>query len=75
MFNGTLSLDFKQKTGSFNSYCFSQCTPIDTFTKLPVFFYKTENHLDCVNIKEKYIYLITKNLIPNKPHGCHKNSI
>ena len=64
-FNGTLISDFKQKANLFNSYFYSQCTPIDTSSKLPVFAYKTENRLDSVDIKEEDIYLIIKNLIPN----------
>lgn len=31
-----------------------------------MFFYKTENHLDSAGIKEEDIYLIVKNVIPNK---------
>ena len=46
LFNGTLISDFKQKSDLFSSYFCSQCTPIDTFSKLPLFAYKTENHLD-----------------------------
>ena len=36
-FNGPLISDFKQKANLFNSYFSSQCTPIDTSSKLPVF--------------------------------------
>ena len=46
LFNGTLISDFKQKSDLFSSYFCSQCTPIDTFSKLPLLAYKTENHLD-----------------------------
>ena len=60
MFNGTLISDFKQKANLFNSYFSSQCTPIDTSSKLPVFAYKTENRLDSVDITEEDIYLIIK---------------
>ena len=69
LFNGTRISDFKQKVNLFNSYFSSQCTPINTSSKLPVFAYKTENCLDSVDIKEENIYLIIKNLIPNKAHG------
>ena len=68
MFNGTLISDFKQKANIFNSYFSSQCTLIDTSSKLPVFAYKMGNHLDFVDIKEDDIYIINKNLIPNKAH-------
>ena len=40
-----------------------------------MFAYKTENHLDSVDIKEEDIYLITENLIPNKAHGWDAISI
>ena len=60
LFNGTLISDFKQKANLFNPYFSSQCTPINTSSKLPVFPYKTENCLDSIGIKEKYIYLILK---------------
>ena len=73
MFNGTLISDFKQKASLFNSYFSFPCTPIDTSSKLPAFTYKTENRLDSVYIKEEDIYLIIKNLIPNKVH--RKNDI
>ena len=33
-----------------------------------MFAYKTENSLDSVDMKEEEIYLIIKNLIPNKAH-------
>ena len=69
LFNGTLISDFKQKANLFNSYFSSQCAPIDTSSKLPVSAYKTENHLDSVDIKEEDIYFIIKNLIPNEAHG------
>ena len=75
MFNGTLISDLKQKANLFNLYFSSQCTLIDTSSKLPVFTYKTENRLDSVDIKEKDIYLIIKNLIPNKAHGKNDISI
>ena len=75
LFNGTLILDFKQKANLFNSYFSSQCAPIDTSSKLPVFTYKTENRLDSVDIKEADIYLIIKNLIPNKAHEWDDISI
>ena len=64
MFNGTLISDFKQKAGLFNSYFSSQCTPVNA----SVFAYKTKNCLDSVYIKEGDIYLIIKNLVPNKAH-------
>ena len=69
MFNGTLISDFKQKARRFSSYFSSQQTPINASSELPVFAYKSENHLDSADIKEEYIYLIIKNLIPNKAHG------
>ena len=75
MFNGTLISDFKQKVGRFNSYFSSQNSPIDTSSKLTVFAYKTENRLDSVDIKEEDIYLVIKNLIPNKAHACDDISI
>ena len=34
-----------------------------------MFAYKTENRLESVDIKEEDIYLIIKNLIPNKADG------
>ena len=37
LFNGTLVSDSKEKANLFNSYFSSQCTPIDTFSKRPVF--------------------------------------
>ena len=70
MFNGTLISVFKQKANHLNSYFSSQYTLIDTSSKLPVFAYKSKNHLDSVDIKEEHIYLIIKNLVPNKAHGC-----
>ena len=75
MFNGTLISNFKQKANLFNSYFSSQCTPINTSSKLPVFAYKTENRLDSVDIKEEDIYLIINNLIPNKARGWDDISI
>ena len=69
LFNGTLILDFKQKANVLISQ------PTDTFWKLPVFAYKTENSLDSVDIKEEDIYLIIKNLIPNKAHRWNDISI
>ena len=69
LFNGTLISDFKQKAGIFNSYFPSQCTLINTSSKLPAFAYNMENRLDSVDIKNEYILLIIKNLIPNKAHG------
>ena len=75
MFNVILISDFKQKVNLFNTYFSSQCIPINVSSKLPVFAYKTENCLDSVYIKEKDIYLIIKNLIPNKAHGWNDISI
>ena len=75
MLNGTLMSDFKQNTGLFNSFFTSQCTPINTSSKLPVFAYETKSRLDFVGIKEVNIYLIIKNLTPNKPHGLDDISI
>ena len=34
-----------------------------------MFAYKTENRLDFAYIKEEDIYIIIKNLIPNRAHG------
>ena len=66
----TISIsDFKQKAGIFNSYFPSQCTLINTSSKLPAFAYNMENRLDSVDIKNEDILLIIKNLIPNKAHG------
>ena len=43
LFNGTTRIsDFKQKANLFNSYFSSQCTPINTSSKLPVFADKME---------------------------------
>ena len=75
LFNGTLISVVKQKSGVFNLNFSSQCTPINGSSKLPVFSYKTENYLDSVDIKEKDIYLVIKNLIPNKAHGWDDISI
>ena len=69
LFNGTLIPHFKQKPGLFNSHFSSQFTPINTFSKIPVFTYQWENYLDAFDIKEKNIYLTIKNLISNKSHG------
>ena len=40
LFNGTLIPHFKQKPGLFNSHFSSQFTPINTFSKIPVFTYQ-----------------------------------
>ena len=40
-----------------------------------MFAYKTENSLDSVDMKEEEIYLIIKNLIPNKAHRWNDISI
>ena len=40
-----------------------------------MFTYKEENSLDSVDIKEEDIYLIIKNLIPNKAHRWNDISI
>ena len=69
MFNDNLISDFKQKVNLFNSYFSFQCTPINTSSNLPVFAYKTENRLDFAHIKEEDIYIIIKDLIPNRAHG------
>ena len=69
LFNGTLILDFKRKANVLISQ------PTDTFWKLPVFAYKTGNSLDSVDIKGEDIYLIIKNLIPNKAHRWNDISI
>ena len=69
MFNSTLISDFKQKVDLFDLYFSFQCTLINTSSKLPVFAYKTENRSDSVDIEEKDIHLIIKDLIPNKAHG------
>ena len=74
LFNGNLISDLK-KANLFNSYFSSQCILIDTSGKLPLFAYKMENHLDSVEIIEEDIYLIIKNLIPNKAHGWDDISI
>ena len=65
-FSGTLISDFKQKSAPFNSYFFSpyffsQCTPINTSRKLPVYVYKTENSIDSVDIKEEGKISLLKN--------------
>ena len=75
MFNGTLISDFKQKANFFNSYFSSQCTPINTSSKLPVFADKMENCLDSIDNKEEDIYLIIKNLISSKAPGWEDISI
>ena len=62
-----------KKASLFNSNIFSQCIPINTSSKLPVFAYKMENH--SANIKEEHIHPIIKNLFPDKTHGWDDISI
>ena len=53
----------------------SQCTPINNSSVLPPLEYKTNGRLAAVNIKEDDIYLILKNLNPEKAHGWDNISI
>ena len=53
----------------------SQYTPINNSSVLPPLEYKTNGRLAAVNIKEDDIYLILKNLNPEKAHGWDNISI
>ena len=59
----------------FNSQFASQCPPVNSSSVLPPLEYKTNGWLAAVNIKEDDIYLILKNLNPEKAHGWDNISI
>ena len=73
--NGELVSGFEQKANLFNNYFASQCTPIKTGSKLPMFSYKTEKTLTSFDIKDEDILPIIKNLNVDKAHRWDQLSI
>ena len=60
---------FGEKAEIFNSHFASQCTPINNSSVLSQLENKTNERLASVDIKKDDIYLILKNLNPEKAHG------
>ena len=73
--NGKIISSFEKKAELFNLHFASQCTPINNSSVLPPLEYKTNGRLAHVHIKEDDIYLILKNLNPEKAHGLDNISI
>ena len=73
--NGKIIFNFDKKVELFDSHFASQCTPINNSSVLPPLEYETNGRLASVNIKEGDIYLILKNLDPEKADGWDSISI
>ena len=67
--NGKIISNFGKRAGLFNSHFASQCTPINNSSVFPPLEYKTNGWLASVNIKQADIYLMLKNLNPEKAPG------
>ena len=72
--NGKIISNFEKKAELFNLHFASQCTPINNSSVLLPLEYKTNGRLASVHIKDD-IYLILKNLNPEKAHGLDNISI
>ena len=67
--------NFTTKANLFNNLFASQCSPVVNSIILPNFYYKTQEQISDIEIKEDGILLIIKNLNPNKAHGWDNVSI
>ena len=73
--NGKIISNFHKKAELFKSHFVPQCISINNSSVLPPLEYKTNGCLASVYIKEDDIYLILKNLNPEKVHGSDNISI
>ena len=67
--------NFTAKANLFNNLFASQCSPVVNSIILPNFYYKTQEQISDIEIKEDGILLIIKNLNPSKAHGWDNVSI
>ena len=67
--NGEIISNFSQKTSIFNKFFAPQCTPLQNSSSLPTFYLRTDETLSSLNINGNDIFVIIKNLTPNKSHG------
>ena len=67
--NGEIISNFSQKASIFNKFFASQCTPLQNSSSLPTFYLRTDETLSSLNINGNDIFVIIKNLTPNKSHG------
>ena len=67
--NGEIISNFSQKASIFNKFFASQCTPLQNSSSLPTFCLRTDETLSMLNISDNDIFVIIKNLNPNKSHG------
>ena len=73
--NGEIISNFSQKASIFNKFFASQCTPLQNSSSLPTFCLRTDETLSMLNISDNDIFVIIKNLNPNKSHGWDNISI
>ena len=66
--NDKIISNFEKKVELFNSHFVSQCIPISNSSVPPPLEYKTNGRLASLNIKEDDIYLLLKNVNPEKAH-------
>ena len=67
--------NFTTKANLFNNLFASQCSPVVNSIILPNFYYRTQEQISDIEIKEDGILLIIKNLNPSKAHGWDNVSI
>ena len=67
--NGEIISNFSQKASIFNKFFAPQCTPLQNSSSLPTFYLRTDETLSSLNINGNDIFVIIKNLTPNKSHG------
>ena len=73
--DGKLVSDFKTKSELFNFHFAAQCTLVKNTSRLPKIKYRTDKRLNSFTINENDIFLIIKNLNPDKAHGWDNISI
>ena len=67
--------DFTAKANIFNNFFASQSSPVVNYSSLLNFSYKTPKRISDFEIKEDDIFLIIKNLNPNKAYRWNNISI
>ena len=73
--SGEIISIFSQKASIFNILFASQCTPLQNSSSLPTFYLRRDEALSSLNINSDDIFVIIKNLNPNKSDGSDNISI
>ena len=75
LINNTFISDFTHKAEIFNNYFATICTVLDTGSQIPVLSPLTNSLLTEFPISRASLFLIIKNLNPNKSHGFDQISV